>query len=761
MRQLLKLIVVTPVLFCVSAYSQNNKLIDSLEKKISLTIPDTNKVNALISLAIEYSKKDSVKAIKNISMALDLSIKLNYTDGQIDCYNNLGVFYMDFSDLEKSLKYFKQTEALGIKYNKTERLVKLYSNMGNLYSDWHKSKEAISYYNKSIELGLKGTNKRSIAITYNNLGAEYIQNGDLQKATEYLLKSLSIREEINDQKGIANISSNISVLYKELLKYDEAIIYGNTAITTYRQLGLKIEEGRVCVNLGLIENRRKHYDKAEQYFDKALALFKGTTYTKGLAAVYNSRGIVLKNQNKLDEALANYMFSYELALSMKDKEAEVVSLIELGSLFLKRKNHENAEQKLLAALKIAKEINYLELQKDANETLASIYKVKGDYEKAFEYQTAFRDLADSISGKEKMKIIEDLKGKYETEKKELKITLLNKSDSIKSLAIANQQIAINKNLYDIATQKLALADAGLQLADDSLQLSIKNETILQNRLDSTQKEERIQDLNKQKRIQELEVNRKNIAIITLSVFTVLILLLGYSFYKRRILQQQAIAQATLAKQQQQATIEIINAEEKERKRIAEDLHDGVGQLMTAAWLNLQALDNQTQADNTQQYQLINKTLLLVDESCKEVRQVSHNMMPNALLRKGLVNAVKEFIGQINTGKLSINLQTEELQKALPSHVETILYRVIQESVNNVVKHAEATQLDISINQDEEGIDVMVEDNGKGFDAKIIRPSDGIGLQNIQSRILYLKGTVSWDSSPNNGTLVAIHIPANA
>jgi signal transduction histidine kinase len=152
---------------------------------------------------------------------------------------------------------------------------------------------------------------------------------------------------------------------------------------------------------------------------------------------------------------------------------------------------------------------------------------------------------------------------------------------------------------------------------------------------------------------------------------------------------------------------------------------------------------------------------LVDESCKEVRQVSHNMMPNALLRKGLVNAVKEFIGQINTGKLSINLQTEELQKALPSHVETILYRVIQESVNNVVKHAEATQLDISINQDEEGIDVMIEDNGKGFDTTITRETDGIGLQNIQSRISYLKGTVSWDSSPNNGTLVAIHIPTNA
>jgi signal transduction histidine kinase len=254
----------------------------------------------------------------------------------------------------------------------------------------------------------------------------------------------------------------------------------------------------------------------------------------------------------------------------------------------------------------------------------------------------------------------------------LLISLLNKTDSIKSFAIANQQVAINKNLYDISQQKLALADADLQLADDSLQLSIKNGTILQNKLDAAQKEERIKDLNKEKQIQALEVTRKNIAIVAISVFAVLIVLLGYSFYKRRTLQQQALMQATLAKQQEKATIEIIQAEEKERKRIAEDLHDGVGQLMTAAWLNLQALDEQMRPQESNQYQLINKTLLLVDESCKEVRQISHNMMPNALLRKGLVNAVREFISQINTGKLSISLQTEELQKPLESHVETIL-----------------------------------------------------------------------------------------
>ena len=136
-------------------------------------------------------------------------------------------------------------------------------------------------------------------------------------------------------------------------------------------------------------------------------------------------------------------------------------------------------------------------------------------------------------------------------------------------------------------------------------------------------------------------------------------------------------------------------------------------------------------------------------------------MPNALLKKGLVNAVREFIQQISGNKLSINLQTDGLQKPIPNHVEMVLYRVIQESVNNVIKHAEASNLDISINQEPDGIDVMIEDNGKGFDAGKITSSDGIGLNNIKNRVQYLKGTVEWNTAPGNGTLVAIHIPIEA
>jgi signal transduction histidine kinase len=217
-------------------------------------------------------------------------------------------------------------------------------------------------------------------------------------------------------------------------------------------------------------------------------------------------------------------------------------------------------------------------------------------------------------------------------------------------------------------------------------------------------------------------------------------------------------QAEVMKQQDMATKGIITAEENERKRIAADLHDGVGQMMSAAKMNLSAFENEIQFNNENQKISFEKVINLVDESCKEIRSVSHQMMPNALLKSGLASAVKEFLDKLDNRVLKVNLYTEGLNERLDSNVETVLYRVIQECVNNVIKHSGANSLDISLIKDEDGIAATIEDNGKGFDSKDRQKFEGIGLKNIASRIGYLKGTVDFDSTPGRGTLVAIHVP---
>jgi signal transduction histidine kinase len=262
----------------------------------------------------------------------------------------------------------------------------------------------------------------------------------------------------------------------------------------------------------------------------------------------------------------------------------------------------------------------------------------------------------------------------------------------------------------------------------------------------------------QLKLQKVELTKKSYQLWGAASVFVLLLLSGFALYRKRQVQNKLQLQAAIMRQQDIATKGIITAEENERKRIAADLHDGVGQMMSAAKMNLSAFENDIPLKDENQKQSLEKIISLVDESCREIRSVSHQMMPNALLKSGLASAVKEFIDKLDNRILKVTLHTEGLNERLDSNVETVLYRIVQECVNNVIKHSGANTLDISLIKDIDGIAATIEDNGKGFNTKDKENFEGIGLKNILSRVEFLKGTVDFDSSPGNGTLVAIHVP---
>lgn len=258
-------------------------------------------------------------------------------------------------------------------------------------------------------------------------------------------------------------------------------------------------------------------------------------------------------------------------------------------------------------------------------------------------------------------------------------------------------------------------------------------------------------------LQKAQIEKQQLIIAAITICSILCMILLFVLYKRKQYALESKIHAAILEQQNIAAKEILAAEEKERKRIASDLHDGVGQMMSAVKMNLSSIASKLPLQNEQDTALLEKTLALVDESCKEVRTVSHNMMPNALLKSGLSSAVKSFLDKIDHKKIKVNLHAEGLENRLPDTIEIILYRVIQETVNNVIKHAQANQLDIALIKDKDGISCTIEDNGIGFNHST-NSSEGIGIKNIKTRVAYLQGTVEWDSSINKGTLVAVHIP---
>jgi signal transduction histidine kinase len=312
------------------------------------------------------------------------------------------------------------------------------------------------------------------------------------------------------------------------------------------------------------------------------------------------------------------------------------------------------------------------------------------------------------------------------------------------------------NLYK-ATGKYEKAFEALQTAN-TIKAKIINETT-EGKIAELETVYQTEKKEQQLKLQKSQIARKNFLLWGFTIVCILLIFAGFSFYRRRQIQSKMDLQAAVMVQQDLATKAIINAEENERKRIAADLHDGVGQMMSAAKMNLSAFESEVLFKDEAQKISFENLISLVDESCKEIRNVSHQMMPNALLKSGLSSAIKEFLDKIDNRIIKISLYAEGLQERLDSNTETVLYRVIQECVNNVIKHSAASKLDISLIKDADGISVTIEDNGRGFDIADKNKFDGIGLKNINSRVTFLKGTVDFDSSPGRGTLVAIHVPS--
>jgi two-component system NarL family sensor kinase len=241
--------------------------------------------------------------------------------------------------------------------------------------------------------------------------------------------------------------------------------------------------------------------------------------------------------------------------------------------------------------------------------------------------------------------------------------------------------------------------------------------------------------------------RKTQLYLFISLGVVLMTIFGFLFYSNR-------KKVQLEKEQIKA---VLLAEENERSRIARDLHDGIGQLLSAAKLNLHALEN---VNLVNKEIVLEKAIGLVDESAKEVRSVSHNLMPNALIKSGLVSAIKNFINQLETEQLKINIETSGLNKKINSEIELVVYRIIQECINNVIKHSKANHLFINLSINKNLLNIMIEDNGYGFDVDEILRKDGIGIKNMQARVAFLKGTMEIDSKLNKGTLFSFHVPLN-
>jgi signal transduction histidine kinase len=201
----------------------------------------------------------------------------------------------------------------------------------------------------------------------------------------------------------------------------------------------------------------------------------------------------------------------------------------------------------------------------------------------------------------------------------------------------------------------------------------------------------------------------------------------------------------------------ITIRENERKRIAGDLHDSLGPLLSAVKLNISSVDIEVPGDR----EILEKTAGYIDDIIGSMRRISHDLLPSTLERKGLLEAVREFIQQVKN-KQSVDIQLYIVKEIrVPKEKEIHIFRMVQEIVHNTIKHAQAKNLQIGFSEENGHLLCLTKDDGKGFDkAKILTGSQGLGLRSLESRCEILNGILTLESTPGSGTNYFIKIPVS-
>jgi signal transduction histidine kinase len=272
-------------------------------------------------------------------------------------------------------------------------------------------------------------------------------------------------------------------------------------------------------------------------------------------------------------------------------------------------------------------------------------------------------------------------------------------------------------------------------------------------------------LTKNTQLQKAELHRKRTLSTSLLIMCGLLGTLAGAIYlnfkrKNQLLKQseQLKTQQVREMQKQQQLLamqSVLKGQEEERSRLAKDLHDGVGGLLSGVKLSLSTMKGNVILSE-KNAQMLNNVVVQLDQSMNELRRVSHNMMPESLIKFGLVESLLIYCDSLNeTGLIKVQLQTYGMEERMEQNTEIVLYRIIQELLNNVVKHAEAKNVLVQLVRKNNRFNLTVEDDGKGFDLNGIAKNGGAGLNNIRARAEYLGATVDIQSAPAEGTSVNI------
>jgi two-component system, NarL family, sensor kinase len=577
--------------------------------------------------------------------------------------------------------------------------------------------EAIKAYNASIVVWSQLKDSLRIAKAYSNIGNVYSEMPVFDSAQKYYQRSIEICKKQQFQKPLSSAYLNLASLYISRNRYTESIRLLLASLKIKQEVNDQLGIANVCSHISTVYKEQKNYRMALSYGFESVRIWSELHNENGLSYAKMALGLIYHKMNRQDSALIYTTDALNDFERINNQLGITTGYNRLGMIYFVLKQPNKAILYFEKGKEKSKNPFIAETYVEACSKLAPLYSETGQLDLALKNLDSAIAYINSDINKNTIKNIYQEATDYFTKVKEYPLAL-----QYSQLYNALKDSLINEENFGLTAE-------------------------LQFKYEAEKKETENQKLKYENKLSEAELVRSaQQKKWIFGFFTLLIVgLIGIFYFvvknnkaKQKLRQQELISNTTF------------ETERNERTRIARELHDGIGQKLSVVKMQLSM--NPSDTNGVQQ---------LVDETIRDVRNVSHDLMPEEI-KKGLVPAVENLSEQINytnsTTQTLLSISEAFRNRRFNEKIELYLYRIIQEIVNNALKHAEAKNIHISMDIEGDMARVIVKDDGIGYISNDRINKEGIGIKNIQSRVEALKGMLKHKSEKGEGTNYQILIP---
>lgn len=645
------------------------------------------------TLNFVHAKNPKIDSLKSVLQ------KTENDSLKLNLLNGIFYEYINTDTAEAKIycqKVLNEAEKTKYYYEKADafRIAGIY--YGNIYN----YEKAIENFEKAKTLFKSFNNDAGnigYAKTLTNFGSLFHRNGDFLTSLEIYLEAESILTKYEENTILLKVYNSLADVHLYLNKNEKAMIYMDKAKSLSNLVNDPAVKAEYLISYANNLVYQNKFDEAAKIYNDAKRIAEKNNLYRLLSVYAYDYGFMLSRQENYKDAELYCLKSAEYARLSGSKFDECDAMYKVGAANYHMQKFDKANSILLKTLKQAEELKSKLLQRNILDILVYLEEERGNYKTAYTYLQRYVDIIYEMFSEDDQKQTNFLNAKYEAAKREHEISKL---------------------------------------------------------------------LDEQK-IQILELEKRNNLILLLSLLVISFLIVFFfvrQFYKnkRKIAEQnlqihkQKVTE--LEKEKQLVAVKsALEGEENERFRIARDLHDGLGGLLSGTKMALNSY-KENHVINGEDVNTFKQALNLLDTSITELRRVARNMMPQTLLNSGLKEAVSEFCDNLErSSNIKIKYQFYGSEKRIPQSYELTVYRITQELLNNILKHSGATEVVVQLVQENDRLSLSVQDNGKGFDKSKIGLFEGHGLKNIKSRVESLGGHFDIDSEINNGTEITVEI----